>query len=165
MTTKQLLRATVAGLLLAAVAACGGGDSLGELSITGAWTRPTPEGSSLAAVYMNIASPVDDELLEVSSAVAANASIHASVAGDSDASAHDHAGHQHSGSGSEMSMTNTTLVLEADDVVALAPGGFHVMLEDLEAPLIEGETFELTLTFRQAGERRVVVEVATNQPE
>jgi len=35
--------------------------------------------------------------------------------------------------------------------VDLAPGGYHVMLEDLKQPLKQGETIPLTLKFEKAG--------------
>ena len=38
------------------------------------------------------------------------------------------------------------------------------MLVDLAAPLEEGETFELTLTFATAGEETVSVEVRSDAP-
>ena len=41
----------------------------------------------------------------------------------------------------------------------LRPGGAHVMLEGLKQPLKIGETFPLTLTFKNAGQLRVEVEV------
>ena len=41
--------------------------------------------------------------------------------------------------------------------VALEPGGLHAMLTRLQEPMIEGESFPLTLTFSDGGE--VVVEV------
>jgi periplasmic copper chaperone A len=45
----------------------------------------------------------------------------------------------------------------------LRPGGAHVMLERLKEPLKVGETFPLTLTFKNAGQLRVEVEVRSPQ--
>jgi copper(I)-binding protein len=42
-----------------------------------------------------------------------------------------------------------------------APGGLHVMLIGLAEPLVEGETFPLTLTFARSGS--VTVEVAVER--
>lgn len=44
----------------------------------------------------------------------------------------------------------------------LRPGGLHIMLMGLQAPLVEGETFPLTLTFEKAG--NVEVEVTIQGP-
>ena len=43
--------------------------------------------------------------------------------------------------------------------VALEPGGYHAMLMDLTQVLEEGETFPVTLTFRDAGEVTIPVTV------
>jgi copper(I)-binding protein len=51
------------------------------------------------------------------------------------------------------------LELPAGETVALEPGGYHIMLLELAEPLVAGDTFELTLTFREAGEQTVTVEV------
>ena len=45
----------------------------------------------------------------------------------------------------------------------LQPDGAHVMLEGLEQPLNAGETFPLTLTFKNAGQLRVEVRVESLQ--
>ncbi len=41
----------------------------------------------------------------------------------------------------------------------LRPGGLHVMLMGLKAPLVEGESFPLTLTFERAGAIEVQVRI------
>jgi len=56
------------------------------------------------------------------------------------------------------------LEIPAGKTVELAPGGYHVMLMELAAPLKEGSTFDLTLTFEKAGEKTVSVEVRTEAP-
>ena len=45
----------------------------------------------------------------------------------------------------------------------LQPGGAHVMLEGLKRPLKPGETFPLSLTFKNAGELNVKVQVESQQ--
>jgi copper(I)-binding protein len=52
-----------------------------------------------------------------------------------------------------------TLDVPAGGEVAFAPGGYHVMLMDLDAPLRVGETLSLTLTFETGGETTVAVPV------
>jgi copper(I)-binding protein len=47
----------------------------------------------------------------------------------------------------------------AGGTAALAPGGDHIMLMDLKAPLAEGDSFPLTLVFERAGEITVDVKV------
>ena len=41
----------------------------------------------------------------------------------------------------------------------MVPGGTHVMLEGLRAPLKTGDSFELVLKFRRSGDRKVTVDV------
>ena len=45
------------------------------------------------------------------------------------------------------------------EAVAFEPGGYHLMLIDLQRPLAPRDTFPLTLTFEPGGEREVDVEV------
>lgn len=150
-------------LVAALLVSCGGIARVDELEISDAWARPTPAQSSVAAVYMRITSPVADELIEVSTSRSETASLHAYV--DSGSQSDGHMGHQqHDGSGAEAKMTEAELALEPNSPVEFAPFGMHIMLEGLGQPLIEGESFELVLMFREAGERRVVVKVSTNGP-
>jgi copper(I)-binding protein len=110
---------------------------------------------------MRVTSPVADELVAISTSLARSASLR--VAGESDADGG--GGHEnHDGAVSEMTMGDAVMDLGPNSTVELAPGGLHVMLEGLERPLVEGESFELVLMFREAGEREVNVFVSTNEP-
>ncbi|MGA1345546.1 MAG: copper chaperone PCu(A)C, partial [Ilumatobacteraceae bacterium] len=57
-----------------------------------------------------------------------------------------------------------SLDLPAGETVELKPGGYHVMLIDLAAPLEIGQTFDLTLDFETAPDRVVTVEVRDDAP-
>jgi len=141
--------------------ACVSSRKVTELEITNVWARPTPKESSMAAVYMRVTSPVADELLAISTPLARSASLH--VAGELDSDGGE--GHDnHGGADSEMTMSDAEMVLGPNSTVELGPGGLQVMLEGLERPLVEGESFELVLTFREAGDREVNVFVSTNEP-
>ena len=143
------------------VTSCGSGARVQELTISDAWARPTPIGSDVAAVYMQITSPIDDELIGVSTSAATVAAVHATSVSDSGDGSH--SDHSHHGSGgAEMRMSDSTVVLKKSSTVRLEPGGLHVMLEGLVQELVEGESFELQLTFRNAGKQTVVVRVSTN---
>lgn len=54
------------------------------------------------------------------------------------------------------------LDIPAGETVMLEPTGFHVMLIGLTSQLVEGESFPLTLSFEQAGEK--IVDVAITAP-
>lgn len=74
----------------------------------------------------------------------------------------------------EMSMDNNTMRMREIEGIPLpaktrvtltrgAPGGFHLMVVGLDKPLLVGETFEVILRFRQAGDIAVRVEVETTK--
>lgn len=52
------------------------------------------------------------------------------------------------------------LAIPAGSSVELKPGGTHIMLMGLEAPLPEGDSLRLTLRFEKSGERPIEVGVA-----
>ncbi len=128
------------------LAACGDGG----VSVAGVWARATPGAVTTGAVYLEIAAPGGDVLTGVSvdPSVAAAAEIHETVA-----------------VGSSMTMRPVAQVPVPDgETVVFAPGGFHVMLVDLAAPLTPGAVFPLRLTFATAGEEVVEVEVRLDPP-
>jgi copper(I)-binding protein len=57
-----------------------------------------------------------------------------------------------------------SLELPAGETVTLEPGGYHIMLIDLVAPLETGQEIEVTLTFESAGERTITVPVQDDAP-
>lgn len=60
--------------------------------------------------------------------------------------------HTHIKDGDVMRMREVPRIdLPAGETVTLQPGGLHVMLMGLKAPLEEGESFDLTVTFENAG--------------
>jgi copper(I)-binding protein len=64
------------------------------------------------------------------------------------------------GTGGMMTMQPVDRVeLPAGETVALEPGGYHIMLLDLAAPLEAGTTVTITLEFERAGAQTVDAEV------
>jgi len=51
------------------------------------------------------------------------------------------------------------LRIDSGDAIALEPGGLHVMLVDLESPLIEGEILPLRLKFYDGDDLRIDVPI------
>jgi copper(I)-binding protein len=49
--------------------------------------------------------------------------------------------------------------IAAGETVALAPGGLHVMLMDLQRPMVEGESYSLSLVFADGAEASVEVPI------
>lgn len=92
---------------------------------------------------------VDDRLVGVSvaSTVAGVAELHETTTGTGDTE------------GMMMMQEIDGLAVPAGGEVSLEPGSYHVMLMMLAEPLETGATFDLTLTFEQAGDVVVNVEV------
>ena len=142
-----------------------------DIEITGAWARNSPMMATAGAAYMSIMSMNGDRLLaaSVDAAVAAAAEVHEVVPAE---------GSDNSmpmgdmGSDTSMPMASGEMVMReveaieipAGETVMLMPGGYHVMLIDLVAPLEIGQTFDVVLTFETAGDVTVTVEVRDEAP-
>lgn len=166
-------KSKITGLLLAVVAgaalfaSCGSDDSSSSSApeITKVWARTSPMETSLGAVYMTISSKDGDELTDVSvdSSIAAMAQIHEMVMASAE---------------TDVSMPMTTeamsgemvmqevdsIVIDAGGSVDLMPGGYHIMLMEIAAPLELGTKFDVTLTFAKAGKVTVTAEVRDEAP-
>jgi copper(I)-binding protein len=173
MKGKNMKKSKLNGIILGLVAsvslfaACGGDDDssgpAAGVEVVDVWARTSPMETSLGAVYMNISSKDGDELIDVSvdPSIAAMAQIHEMVMATTDTS---------------MSMTSDaptdemvmqevdSVVIEAGSSVDLMPGGYHIMLMEIAAPLELGAKFDVTLTFAQAGKITVVAEVRDEAP-
>ena len=140
------------------------GDSEAEsiIDISAVWARTSPAMTSLGAVYMNIDSSIDDELLSASvdASIAASVEVHETVMSEMSSESM-----PMEGMSGQMSMREvSSVMIPADTTVQLMPGGYHIMLFDLVAPLELGQTFEVTLTFANAGEIVVTAEVRDEAP-
>lgn len=119
---------------------------LGALTIAGAFSRATLPGAPVAGGFFSVTNDgaLDDRLTAAASAVAGRVEIHEmAMVGDV----------------MRMRELPEGLVIPAGGTVALEPGGYHVMLMELKAPLVEGETVELVLTFEAAGEIAIPLEI------
>ena len=109
------------------------------------WARATAPRQTVGGVYVTLTSPVDDRLLGASSPVAGRAEVHEMTM-----------------EGNVMRMRELTggLRLPAGQVVALSPGGLHVMLVDLKQPLAAGQVIPVQLRFEHAPPVDLQVRVA-----
>ncbi|MEK9672434.1 MAG: copper chaperone PCu(A)C [Rhodospirillaceae bacterium] len=117
----------------------------GPLDITGAWARATPGPVPNGAAYLTINNHRDatDRLLSAATPRAKRAEIH-----------------EHVMEGDIARMRRVDgLALGGHTHTAFKPGGYHVMLMGLNSPLKEGESFPLTLTFKNRGAVTVEVKV------
>jgi copper(I)-binding protein len=136
--------ALTVGLALAAQA--GEVTQAGDLEIDTPWVRASVGTSRPSAAYLTIRNTGDapDRLTGVRTPAAGHAEIHAMVQ-----------------EGGTMKMRPAgPLVIPAGGAVTLAPGGLHIMLMDLAAPLEQGGTLPLTLIFERAGEVTVEAPIA-----
>lgn len=108
--------------------------------------RPSPDGVTVGAIFTVFRSDVGDTLvaLSVPADVAGRIEIHSMVANAE----------------GQMEMHQIPfLELPAGADVELKPGGMHLMLFQLARPLVEGESFPLTLRFARGGEKVIEVPI------
>ncbi len=139
----------MSGLVLAATAGCQNDDETettiveaGDLQITGAFARAVMDGGAAYLTVRNTGDE-DDALVAASSDVAEMVGLHETVT-----------------EGAMMKMQAVEeIAVPAGGEAILEPGGYHVMLMQLKGPLEEGDTFDMTLTFAEAGTVDVAVAV------
>ena len=140
------------------------------ITIEGAWARNSPMMATAGAAYMTITSSAADKLVgaSVDASVAGVVEIHETrmVEGGMGTDTTMMMGGDTTmpGMGAMEMVPVDSLDIPAGTAVELAPGGYHLMLLDLAAPLELGSTFTITLVFEQAGERPVEVVVADSAP-
>ncbi len=121
--------------------------AVGDLVIKHPWARPTPPVADAGAAYFIVDNSrgADDRLLSAEADISQRVELHT-----------------HLMEGDVMMMRKVdTIEMPAGQTVALQPGGLHIMFIGLQAPLVEGDRFPLTLNFEKAG--AVIVEVAIGQ--
>jgi copper(I)-binding protein len=122
--------------------------SAGTLVIGNPWSRPTIEGMPTGVAYFTITNrgAKPDRLIAARSPAAARVEFHRTTL---------------EGGMAKMRAESSVTVAPGSTVRA-EPGGLHLMLVDLKAPLVAGTTVPLVLTFEQAGD--VTVSVKVNPP-
>jgi len=132
------------GVLSLATGPGAAADSL--VTVERAWSKATPPNATVAVVYLTLTNNGDaaDRLVRAVSPVSDSAEVHAmrienGIAG--------------------MQPLTDGVKLPPGDEVRLEPGGLHLMLIGLTAPLIEGQTFLIDLTFERSDLMTVEVRV------
>ena len=172
-TAKAIVAFSAIASLAVATTACGDSSSdstdtteapAAEFTIEGQWARTSPMATDMGAAYMTITSSVDDALVSVAvdASVAKMAQIHEMVM----ASGSTMMGSDTTMDGSgEMVMQEVDKIdLPAGEPVALKPGGYHIMLMELVAPLKTGTSIVVTLTFESGATQSVTVPVQDEAP-
>jgi copper(I)-binding protein len=115
-----------------------------EVSVKDAWIRGTVQGQSATGAFMELTGKSNARLVGVASAAAKTVEVH------------------------NMKVENGVMKmfpvegidLPAGKPVKLAPGGYHVMLMDLQKPLNAGDRVPLKLTFELANKKRETVDLS-----
>jgi len=123
-----------------------------NIDITDAWTRATAGNATTAAIYLHLVSAKDpDRLVGIETAAAQKIEVH-----------------DETNQAGVVKMTVLPAVdIPAGGTVNFAPNGRHLMLTGLKAPLKEGDSFLITLSFDKAGTQSATVKVlgaAANGP-
>ena len=129
---------SLAGMALAQTAKVGG------LQIENAYTRATVPGQQVAGGFMKIENGgAADQLVSASSPVAGDVQLH-----------------EMSMEGNVMKMRQVKdISVPAGAAVELKPGGLHLMLMNIKAPLVAGQMVPVKLKFAKAGEVEVKLPV------
>ena len=123
-------------LILAAFATvCATNAFAQNVTVSDAWARATVQGQKATGAFMKITAKDNAKLIAASSPVAGVVEIH-EMKMDKDVM--------------RMSALPNGLELPAGKAVELKPGGYHVMLMDLKAPLAKDTTVPVTLTIQDA---------------
>ena len=133
----------IAAAMLSAMPAWADSDGI---KIDEAWARATPGVAKTAAIYLTITNTgtAPDTLEAVSTPAAEHADLHEDKMAN----------------GVMQMRSVKTLTIEPGKSVVLQPSTNHIMLTGLKAPLKEGQTVPLTLTFDHAGKQQVTAAVA-----
>lgn len=146
------MRATLAAICLLFLAATAAAHEFkqGDIAIDHPWARASIGLAKNGAAYMTLsnAGATVDRLVAVRSEVAGRAGLHT---------------HLMDGGVMRMRQVEAVAVAPGEPAV-LEPGGLHVMLFGLKAPLAVGDSFPLVLVFENAGEVRIDVAVEAFGP-
>ena len=158
MRKKILLVALVGALSLGASACSSNTESVDTtlpaettFTVDGAWARTSPMESTVGAAYMNITASADDALVgaSVDMSVAMMTQVHETTT---------------AADGSMGMQEIASIPMVAGTPLVLEPGGYHIMIMELVAPLKVGTSFTVTLTFESGAPTTVEVPVLNEAP-
>lgn len=130
-----------AALLISFAGHAEGDAAVGDIRVSGAWTRATAPGQDQAGVDLSITSKQAAALVGVTSPVARTAELHSMTTED----------------GMMRMREVKSIELPAGKRVNLGESGYHLMLNELKAPLKEGDSVPLTLSIKVGAQQVVVI--------
>jgi copper(I)-binding protein len=118
----------------------------GDLVISQAWSRATPGGAKTGGGFLTIENKgsAPDRLVAVSGDFAGKIEVHEMAVKNGVMT---------------MRPVENGLTIDPGKTVTLAPGGYHLMMLDLKAPLKQGDKLPVTLQFEKAGTVAVTLDV------
>ncbi|WP_026435304.1 copper chaperone PCu(A)C [Acidovorax sp. JHL-9] len=132
MTQNPITRA--AFIALALLAGQAHAQAAAPVAVDGAWARASVQGQKATGAFMRLTARDGARLVRAESPAAGLTEVH-----------------EMKMEGDIMKMRAVpTLDLPAGKTVEFKPGGYHVMLLDLKAPLVKGSTVPVTLVFQDA---------------
>ena len=118
------------------------------VSVTDAWARATMPGQKVSGAYMQIRSDADARLVSASSPAVPRVEVH-----------------EMKMDGDVMRMRELkSLDLPKGKAVSLEPGGYHIMLMNLNKPIAAGDVIPLMLVVESGGKQQTVEVKATARP-
>lgn len=135
------MRLAIHSIILGAALLAGAAHA--QVSVNGAWVRATVPAQKATGAFMHLQAAQDSKLVSASSSVARAVEVH------------------------EMTMQHDVMkmrqvpfvVLPAGKTVELKPGGYHLMLLDLNKQVKDGDTVPLTLVFEGKNGKRQSVDI------
>ena len=142
----QMLASVLCVAILCAAPARAQEVKAGDLVITQAWTRATPNGAKIGGGYLTIENKgsTPDRLIGGSADIAGKLEVHEMAMKDGVMT---------------MRPLGDGLTIDPGKTVKLAPGGYHLMMMDLKNPLKQGDRVPVTLEFEKAGKVQVTLDV------
>jgi hypothetical protein len=135
------MRFTIHSIIFATAMLAGAAQA--QVAVDGAWVRTTVPAQKATGAFMRLQAAQDSKLVSASSSAARAVEVH------------------------EMSMQHDVMkmrqvpfiALPAGKAVELKPGGYHLMLLDLNKQVKDGDTVPLTLVFEGKNGKRQTVEI------
>ncbi|NGP87655.1 copper chaperone PCu(A)C [Fodinibius halophilus] len=122
---------------------------LGKVELANGWARPAAKGQT-SSIYLVITNGTAsrDTLLGASSPISDVVELHQSIQHDDGTISMEQAGNQ---------------VIAAGEKLNLEPGGYHLMLKNINRELTVGDSLSVTLNFARVGSKTITVLTKTQQ--
>lgn len=120
--------------------------AFGDLSIGHPWSRATPKGAEVGGAYFTVTNMggEPDTLLSATSEASDRIEFHQMLM---------------SGDVMKMGPVSRALEIAPGQTIAFEPGGLHLMLFGLKAPLTAGGSLEVELRFAKAGSAKAAFKI------